>query len=93
MIKCDTNIEAYADYKRFKAIQHHEKALLAPGNDKHAETSKALKFYEEANEIANKNLNLAHPVVTQTALNFSSFQHYTLGSADKALATNTKAYQ
>ena len=52
-----------------------------------------MKLYEEASEIANENLNPAHPVRLFIAF-YLSLCHYNLfDSVDKALPISKKAYE
>ena len=54
--------------------------------------SKASSLFEEAYEIAKKNLNPAHPVAIGVATYYSDFIFCLLGSIDEALNIATEAY-
>ena len=92
-IKRDTSIEAVIHYKRFLADQYDKKAKVSSDADKELIISKASKLFKEAYEIANKNLNLAHPIVIDIAISYSEFIYHSLGSVDKALKIATEAHE
>ena len=92
-VKRDDSYEAIAHYKCIKAFQHNQKAYVASGEDKENEISKALELYEEATKIANENLNPAHPVRLNFAVNFSMFHIDLLDSVENALAVLKEAYE
>ena len=91
-VERDTNIEAVVHYKYVLANQYDKKAWVLSGADRELNTSKALRLFEEANEIANKNLNPAHPIVIDVARYYSIFTYHILGSVDQALNIATEAY-
>ena len=91
-IKRDTNIEAVAHYKCFLAEQHGYKASVTSDSNRELNISKASSLFEEAYEIANKNLNPAHPVAIDVAGYYSIFTYHILGSVDKALKIATEAH-
>ena len=91
-IKRDTNVEAVADCKLWRAINLMYKAVTALGEVKNSETSKAIKLFDEAYEFACENLGPANPYTISITSNFSVLQHLSLVSVDKALAVTTKAY-
>ena len=91
-IKRDTNIEAVADYKCYRAMVLSYKAVTASEQVRNTEISKAIKLNEEAYDFAVKNLSPAHPVTTFNAANFAVLQSLRLVSDVKALAVATEAY-
>ena len=91
-VKRDTNIEAVAHYKCFLAGQYDNKASVASDADKELNISKALSLFEEAYEIANKNLNPAHPVSIDVAGYYSEFNFRLLDCVDRALKIATEAH-
>ena len=91
-IKRDTNVEAVADYKCYRAINLGFKAVTASDEVKNSETSKAMKLFEEVNDFACKNLSPAHPVTILNAINFTVLQYLIIVSVDKALTVATEAY-
>ena len=86
-VKRDDSNEAVAHYKGFKALQYHDKVLVASGEDKENLISKSLELYDEALEIAKNHLSPAHPVRLFITVNFSCFQYYGLHSINNSHAT------
>ena len=91
-LKRDTNIEAVAHYECLLADQYDNKASVSLDADRKLNINKAMSLFEEAYQIANKNLNPAHPVSILVADYYSRFNYYLLGSADKALNIATEAH-
>ena len=91
-VKSDTSIEAVAHYKYFLADQYDNKTRVSSGTVRIVNDSEASKLFKEAYEIANKNLNLAHPIVIDIAISYSEFIYHSLGSVDKALKIATEAF-
>ena len=91
-VKSDTSIEAVAHYKYFLADQYDNKTRVSSGTVRIVNDSEASKLFEEAYEIANKNLNPAHPIVIDIAISYSEFIYHSLGSVDKALKIATEAH-
>lgn len=90
-VKSDTNIEAFAHYKCFRACLHKWKGLVASGADRQLELNKSLTGLEEAYKIG-KNLKPAHPVAILTALDFSALHFDLTDTVDENLAIATEAY-
>ena len=91
-VKRDNNIEAIAHYKCFLAEQHDHKASVTSDSNRELNISKASSLFEDAYEIAKKNLNQAHPVAVDVANIYSDFIYCALGSVDKALNIATEAH-
>ena len=91
-IKRDTNIEAVAHYKCILAYIYDNKASVLSDADRELNISKALSLFEEAYEIANKNLNPAHPVSIDVAGYYSEFNFRLLDCVDRALKIATEAH-
>ena len=91
-VKRDTNIEAVASYKCFRAVILGYKAFTASGQLRNSETNKSIKLFEESYEIASKNLSPAHSLTISIAKKFFVLQHLRLVSVDKAISFATEAY-
>ena len=99
LVKRDTNVEAVAEYKHFKASQIFGKAEIASEDEQEALTSESLKTAQDASDFARENLNPAHPVRLDIELSLSEVYKYLLkedkyliNSDDKALAVAKEAY-
>ena len=92
-VKRDDSNDAIAHYKYYKAVQYHDKACVASGEDKENLISKAMELYEEASKFSDENLNPAHPVRLNFAVNFSMSHYYLLDSVENALAVLKEAYE
>ena len=66
-VKNDTSFEALAHYRGSRAVQFHQKAYVASGDDKENGFRLAFALYKEASTIAEKHLNPAHPVTLYIA--------------------------
>ena len=92
-VKRDASYEAVADYKCYLAANCAEKTGYLSGQERKAGTEKAFRLYNEADEMAKKYLNPAHPVVLNIAYYLTSSYHCLLDRRQLALSVAKEAYE
>merc|ERR1712216_392454 len=88
-----TTGESKVFYQKMKADYHRYLAGFKDGADKSKAAENARKAYEEAQEVATKDLAVTHPIRLGLALNFSVFQYEVLQMPDDACKMARTAFE
>jgi 14-3-3 protein epsilon len=88
-----TTGESKVFYQKMKADYHRYLAEFKDGADKSKAAENARKAYEEAQEVATKDLAVTHPIRLGLALNFSVFQYEVLQMPDDACKMARTAFE
>eukprot|EP00927_Polykrikos_kofoidii_P019811 TRINITY_DN19291_c0_g1_i1.p1 TRINITY_DN19291_c0_g1~~TRINITY_DN19291_c0_g1_i1.p1 ORF type:complete len:251 (-),score=66.30 TRINITY_DN19291_c0_g1_i1:119-871(-) len=78
------NGESKVFYQKMKADYYRNIAEFRTGDEKGAAAENARKAYQDAQDVAEKNLPVTHPTRLGLALNYSVFQYEVLQQPDEA---------
>merc|ERR1712157_542402 len=78
--------ESKVFYQKMKADYYRYKAEYKSGGDKEKASESARQAYQDAHNVAEKDLAVTHPIRLGLALNYSVFQYEVLGNPDQAAA-------
>merc|ERR1711988_1543777 len=87
------NGESKAFYHKMSGDYYRYIAEFTEGQTKTEAAESAKKAYQEAMEIAEKDLAVTHPIRLGLALNFSVFHYEVLGNPDEACTMARKAFE
>merc|ERR1711953_1282018 len=93
LIKKATNGESKVFYQKMKADYYRYIAEFTSGDAKSKASSSAEEAYKAAQEVAEKDLAVTHPIRLGLALNFSVFQYEVLGKPDEACKMARTAFE
>merc|ERR1711936_1054308 len=79
-----SNGESKVFYQKMKADYYRYIAEFTDGDAKSKAAENARKAYQEAHEVAERDLAVTHPIRLGLALNFSVFQYEVLQNPDEA---------
>jgi len=85
--------ESKVFYQKMKADYFRYIAEFTTGDKKSNASENARKAYEEAKNVAEKDLALTHPIRLGLALNFSVFQYEVLNNPDEACKMARSAFE
>jgi len=85
--------ESKVFYQKMKADYHRYIAEFSDGDRKLAAAESAREAYQEATEVAGKDLAVTHPIRLGLALNYSVFQYEVLGLPDEACKMARTAFE
>merc|ERR1712032_567438 len=87
------NGESKVFYQKMKADYYRYIAEFREGDDKTKAAENARKAYEDAQNVAEKDLAVTHPIRLGLALNFSVFQYEVLLKPDEACKMARSAFE
>merc|ERR1712203_430617 len=93
LIKKASNGESKVFYQKMKADYYRYIAEFTSGDAKAKASSSAEEAYKAAQEVAEKDLAVTHPIRLGLALNFSVFQYEVLGKPDEACKMARTAFE
>jgi 14-3-3 protein epsilon len=85
--------ESKVFYQKMKADYHRYIAEFSDGEKKKDAAESARVAYQEASDIAAKDLAVTHPIRLGLALNYSVFQYEVLGNPDEACKMARSAFE
>eukprot|EP00928_Gymnodinium_smaydae_P005591 TRINITY_DN118_c0_g1_i3.p2 TRINITY_DN118_c0_g1~~TRINITY_DN118_c0_g1_i3.p2 ORF type:complete len:239 (-),score=77.51 TRINITY_DN118_c0_g1_i3:149-865(-) len=85
--------ESKVFYQKMKADYYRYLAEFKDGGDKTAAAEEARKAYQEATDVAAKDLAVTHPIRLGLALNYSVFQYEVLSQPDEACKMARTAFE
>jgi len=85
--------ESKVFYQKMKGDYYRYIAEFTDGDNKTAAAQSARKAYEDAQEVASKDLAVTHPIRLGLALNFSVFQYEVLSNPDEACKMARTAFE
>jgi 14-3-3 protein epsilon len=85
--------ESKVFYQKMKADYHRYIAEFSDGDDKSKAAESARVAYQEATDVAAKDLAVTHPSRLGLALNYSVFQYEVLGNPDDACKMARTAFE
>merc|ERR1712110_320596 len=85
--------ESKVFYQKMKADYYRYIAEFTSGDSKAKASSSAEEAYKSAQEVAEKDLAVTHPIRLGLALNFSVFQYEVLGKPDEACKMARTAFE
>jgi len=85
--------ESKVFYQKMKADYYRYKAEYTDGDKKTEASNKAKEAYKAAQEVAEKDLAVTHPIRLGLALNFSVFQYEVLGETEEASKMAREAFE
>jgi len=88
-----TNGESKVFYQKMKADYYRYKAEYTDGDKKKEAANSAKDAYKAAQDVAEKDLAVTHPIRLGLALNFSVFQYEVLGETDEACKMAREAFE
>merc|ERR1711870_197890 len=88
-----TTGESKVFYQKMKADYYRYIAEFTSGDAKSKASSSAEEAYKAAQEVAEKDLAVTHPIRLGLALNFSVFQYEVLGKPDEACKMARTAFE
>merc|ERR1712151_381475 len=80
-------------YQKMKADYYRYKAEYKDGADKEKASENARQAYQDAHNVAEKDLAVTHPIRLGLALNYSVFQYEVLGNPDEACKMARTAFE
>merc|ERR1712151_568420 len=93
LIKKASNGESKVFYQKMKADYYRYIAEFTEGDKKSAAAESARKAYQEAAEVAEKDLAVTHPIRLGLALNYSVFMYEVLQNPDEACKMARTAFE
>jgi 14-3-3 protein epsilon len=93
LIGASTNGESKVFYQKMKADYFRYIAEFKDGDAKSKAAENARKAYQDADDVAKKDLAVTHPIRLGLALNFSVFQYEVLGNPDDACKMARTAFE
>jgi 14-3-3 protein epsilon len=84
LIPSSTSNESRVFYHKMKGDYYRYLAEFRSGDERKESANQSLGAYEQASQIANKDLAPTHPIRLGLALNFSVFYYEIMNSPDKA---------
>jgi 14-3-3 protein epsilon len=93
LIQQAENGESKVFYQKMKADYYRYIAEYKDGDAKKKAAETARQAYQDADEVAKKDLAVTHPIRLGLALNFSVFQYEVLGSPDEACKMARTAFE
>merc|ERR1712066_221008 len=87
------NDESKVFYQKMKADYYRYIAEFTEGDKKTAAAENARKAYQEAHEVAEKDLAVTHPIRLGLALNYSVFQYEVLSNPEEACKMARTAFE
>jgi 14-3-3 protein epsilon len=88
-----SNGESKVFYQKMKADYYRYKAEYLDGDKKKEAANSAKDAYKAAQDVAEKDLAVTHPIRLGLALNFSVFQYEVLGETDDACKMAREAFE
>ncbi|CAE7233006.1 ywhabb, partial [Symbiodinium sp. CCMP2456] len=85
--------ESKVFYQKMKADYYRYIAEFRDGDAKSAAAEKARQAYQEAEDIAKKDLAVTHPIRLGLALNYSVFMYEVLGNPEDACKMARTAFE
>merc|ERR1712050_361063 len=85
--------ESKVFYQKMKADYYRYIAEFSDGTKKSEAAENARRAYEEASQVAEKDLAVTHPIRLGLALNFSVFQYEVLSNPDEACKMARTAFE
>jgi 14-3-3 protein epsilon len=85
--------ESKVFYQKMKADYHRYIAEFSDGDKKKEASEKAREAYQDATDVATKDLAVTHPIRLGLALNYSVFQYEVLGNPDDACKMARTAFE
>eukprot|EP00928_Gymnodinium_smaydae_P018129 TRINITY_DN1689_c0_g2_i4.p2 TRINITY_DN1689_c0_g2~~TRINITY_DN1689_c0_g2_i4.p2 ORF type:complete len:222 (+),score=80.42 TRINITY_DN1689_c0_g2_i4:25-666(+) len=85
--------ESKVFYQKMKADYYRYKAEFHTGDEKSKAAESARQAYQEAQNVAEKDLAVTHPIRLGLALNFSVFQYEVLSNPDEACKMARTAFE
>merc|ERR1712003_332234 len=85
--------ESKVFYQKMKADYYRYIAEFSDGDAKSKAAENARLAYSEAQQVAEKDLAVTHPIRLGLALNFSVFQYEVLGNPDEACKMARTAFE
>mmetsp|Transcript_29240 Transcript_29240/g.51693 ORF Transcript_29240/g.51693 Transcript_29240/m.51693 type:complete len:242 (+) Transcript_29240:87-812(+) len=93
LISKATSGESKVFYQKMKADYYRYIAEFTEGTKKSEAAENARKAYEEAQKVAEKDLQVTHPIRLGLALNFSVFQYEVLANPEEACKMARTAFE
>merc|ERR1711972_960110 len=93
LISKATTGESKVFYQKMKADYYRYIAEFSDGEAKSKAAENARLAYQEASDVAEKDLAVTHPIRLGLALNFSVFQYEVLGSPEEACKMARTAFE
>merc|ERR1712084_29888 len=88
-----TGGESKVFYQKMKADYYRYKAEYKSGGEKEKASESARQAYQDAHNVAEKDLAVTHPIRLGLALNYSVFQYEVLGNPDEACKMARTAFE
>merc|ERR1711979_108712 len=85
--------ESSVFYQKMKADYYRYKAEYKGGSEKEKASESARQAYQDAHNVAEKDLAVTHPIRLGLALNYSVFQYEVLGNPDEACKMAREAFE
>eukprot|EP00928_Gymnodinium_smaydae_P005594 TRINITY_DN118_c0_g1_i6.p1 TRINITY_DN118_c0_g1~~TRINITY_DN118_c0_g1_i6.p1 ORF type:complete len:239 (-),score=78.93 TRINITY_DN118_c0_g1_i6:256-972(-) len=85
--------ESKVFYQKMKADYYRYLAEFKDGDDKKAAAEEARKAYQDATDVAAKDLAVTHPIRLGLALNYSVFQYEVLSNPEEACKMARTAFE
>mmetsp|Transcript_16257 Transcript_16257/g.18290 ORF Transcript_16257/g.18290 Transcript_16257/m.18290 type:complete len:251 (-) Transcript_16257:9-761(-) len=92
LIPVSANTESKVFYLKMKGDYYRYLSEYATGDRHKTVSEEALKAYQSATEICEKELNTTHPIRLGLALNFSVFYYEVMGNPEKACSLAKSAF-
>jgi 14-3-3 protein epsilon len=93
LIKKASNGESKVFYQKMKADYYRYLAEFKDGDEKSKASESARLAYQDAQEVAQKDLAVTHPIRLGLALNYSVFQYEVLQKPDEACTMARTAFE
>ena len=93
LIPKSSNGESKVFYQKMKADYYRYIAEFSTGDAKSSAAEKARLAYQEASNVAEKDLAVTHPIRLGLALNYSVFQYEVLSNPDEACKMARTAFE